>query len=82
MTYATIWGFDRSPHLIWELLRDFLAETTPRPNPGHVALAELQRLGVVTAVVTQNVGAWVHLCGRSIRVVGDARRVFWTTRFS
>lgn len=55
MTYATIWGFDRSPEKIWELLRDFLAETTPRPNAGHLALAELQALGVVATVVTQNV---------------------------
>ena len=55
MVYATIWGFQRSPEKIWELLRDFLAETTPRPNAGHVALAELQRLGIVATVVTQNV---------------------------
>jgi NAD-dependent SIR2 family protein deacetylase len=57
MSYATIYGYDRAPHLIWELMRDFLAETTPRPNPGHVALAELQSLGIVRALVTQNVGA-------------------------
>ena len=54
MTYATIWGFDRSPEKIWELLRDFLAENVPTPNPGHVALAELAAL-VTTTLVTQNV---------------------------
>ena len=54
MTYATIWGFDRSPEKIWELLRDFLAENEPTPNPGHVALAELAAL-VQTTLVTQNV---------------------------
>jgi hypothetical protein len=57
LTYATIYGFDRKPHLIWELMRDFLAETTPQPNGAHVALAELQSLGIVRALVTQNVGA-------------------------
>lgn len=56
-TYATIWGFDRSPHKIWELLRDFLAETTPCPNAGHAALAELQALRCFASwtLVTQNV---------------------------
>ena len=54
--YATIWGFDRQPHKIWELLSEFLEETTPRPNAGHLALAELQQLGIVSALVTQNVG--------------------------
>ena len=54
MVYATIWGFDRSPEKIWELLRDFLAENVPRPNPGHASLAELAAL-VETTVVTQNV---------------------------
>jgi NAD-dependent deacetylase len=60
--YATIWGFDRAPNKIWELLQEFLAETTPLPNAGHTALAQLQALGVVAAIVTQNVGA-----GRVVR---------------
>lgn len=54
-TYATIWGFDRSPNKIWELIRDFLEETSPAPNRGHTALADLEADGLVTCVVTCNV---------------------------
>lgn len=30
-------------------------ENDPKPNPGHVAIAELEALGAVQALVTQNV---------------------------
>lgn len=53
--YATWWGFQSQPHLIWQLLRDFLAEHDPQPNAGHLALAQLERAGCLHAVVTQNV---------------------------
>ncbi len=36
-------------------MTDFLETTTPRPNGGHTALADLQAQGVVHACVTQNV---------------------------
>ena len=39
-----------------------------RPNAGHVALAELERLGLVTGVVTQNVDR-LHSRAGSINVV-------------
>eukprot|EP00386_Alphamonas_edax_P014259 GDKI01043864.1.p1 GENE.GDKI01043864.1~~GDKI01043864.1.p1 ORF type:complete len:285 (+),score=52.98 GDKI01043864.1:82-936(+) len=55
MTYATIWGFRRHPEKIWELLRDFLKENDPKPNATHTALAELERMGYVKAIITQNV---------------------------
>ena len=53
--YATIWGFDKQPNKIWELIRDFLAETRPEPNAGHRAIAALEEDQLVTCVVTQNV---------------------------
>ncbi|EPR62320.1 histone deacetylase SIR2 [Toxoplasma gondii RUB] len=53
--YATIWGFWRYPHKIWELLLDFLRTNDPMPNAAHVALTDLQRLGYLKFIVTQNV---------------------------
>jgi len=53
---ASIGAFRRDPARVWEfyaLRLDVLAEA--RPNPGHVALAELERSGLVQAVITQNV---------------------------
>ncbi len=59
-------------HLGW---RTFAAS---EPNAGHLALADLERAGVVNGVVTQNVDG-LHLRAGSHRVVelhGTMRRVF------
>ncbi|PFH35069.1 histone deacetylase SIR2 [Besnoitia besnoiti] len=53
--YATIWGFWRHPEKIWELLHDFMLTNDPQPNRAHVALTDLQKLGYLKAIVTQNV---------------------------
>src|SRR5204863_3860735 len=56
MEYATISAFRRDPVKVWEFyaLR-FRALTEAQPNAGHLALAELERRGLVRAVVTQNI---------------------------
>lgn len=56
MEYATISAFRREPVKVWEFyaLR-FEALLRAEPNAGHLALAELERLGFVRAVVTQNI---------------------------
>ena len=56
MEYATIAAFRRDPVKVWEFyaLR-FELLTTADPNDGHLALAELERRGLVEAVVTQNI---------------------------
>jgi NAD-dependent deacetylase len=56
MEYATIDAFRRDPEKVWEfyaLRLGVLAEA--EPNAGHLALAELERRGLVQAIVTQNV---------------------------
>ncbi len=42
----------RAPDILEELLDTF---RKARPNPGHIALAELERLGLVVSVITQNI---------------------------
>jgi len=56
MEYATIDAFRRDPEKVWEfyaLRLGVLAEA--EPNAGHRALAELERRGLVQAIVTQNI---------------------------
>jgi NAD-dependent deacetylase len=54
--YATIEAFDADPVKVWQFyaLR-FRALTEAEPNAGHLALAELERGGLVRGVVTQNI---------------------------
>jgi NAD-dependent deacetylase len=56
MEYATIDAFRRDPRKVWRMLAEVDALVrAAAPNPGHVALAELERRGVVQAIVTQNI---------------------------
>jgi NAD-dependent deacetylase len=53
---ASIDGFRESPERVWEfygLRLDVLRDA--RANPAHLAIAELERRGLVQAVITQNV---------------------------
>jgi NAD-dependent deacetylase len=54
--YATIDAFRRDPERIWEFYsRRFRFLVEAEPNAAHLALAELERRGVVRAVITQNI---------------------------
>jgi NAD-dependent deacetylase len=56
MEYASIGAFRRDPGKVWEFYaKRFQVLTRAEPNPGHLALAELERQGLVRAVVTQNI---------------------------
>jgi NAD-dependent deacetylase len=56
MDYATIAAFRRDPVKVWEFYaRRLEVLTRAEPNAGHLALAELERRGLVSAVVTQNI---------------------------
>jgi NAD-dependent deacetylase len=69
MDYATIDAFRRDPERVWDFYGkrlDVLAQA--RPNPAHVALAELERRGLVEALITQNVDR-LHQAAGSRRVI-------------
>jgi len=56
MEVATIEAFRRDPARVWEFYaRRLCVVGAVEPNPGHLAIAELERRGLVRAVVTQNV---------------------------
>ncbi len=53
---ASLSAFRRDPERVWEFYRWRLSVLgDAEPNEGHLALAELERRGVVEAVVTQNI---------------------------
>ena len=56
MEYATIEAFENDPEKVWSFyaLR-YRALTEAEPNDAHLALAELERRGIVSAVITQNI---------------------------
>ena len=56
MEYATLGAFRRDPVKVWRFYAPrFAMLTEAEPNAAHLALAELERLGLVRAVVTQNI---------------------------
>ena len=52
---ASIQGFMRNPKAFWAFARELIVKTKAKPNAGHYAIAELERMGIVKAVITQNI---------------------------
>ena len=76
MEYASIGAFERDPAKVWDFYAkrlDVLKQA--EPNAAHVALAELERLGLVEAVITQNIDRLHELAGSAavIEVHGSIR---------
>jgi NAD-dependent protein deacetylase/lipoamidase len=76
MEYATIDAFRRDPAKVWDFYAKRLGVLADaRPNAAHSALAELERRGLVEAVVTQNVDRLHQQAGsrRVLEVHGSIR---------
>jgi NAD-dependent deacetylase len=64
MEYASIEAFRRDPVNVWEFYGKRLgALLEAKPNAAHDALAELERRGLLTAVITQNIDRLHALAG-------------------
>ncbi|MHC4944335.1 MAG: SIR2 family NAD-dependent protein deacylase [Planctomycetota bacterium] len=76
--YATIEVFLNDPEKAWKLYRA-IAESLEgaKPNPAHLALAELERAGMLSGIVTQNVDGLHHAAGseKVIEMHGDHRHL-------
>ncbi len=69
MEYATIGAFFRDPEKVWTMLSemvDLLSRASP--NPAHVGLAEMEKMGILRSVITQNVDG-LHQAAGSRRVI-------------
>lgn len=61
--------FHRNPDEVWDLFIRYLMPTFDvKPNPAHYALAELERMGKLCAVITQNVDM-LHQAAGSGKVI-------------
>jgi len=76
---ATPEAFARDPELVWRWYR-WRQELVYRsgPNPGHRAIAELEAIGVVKAVITQNVDGLHQRAGS--RNVVELHGSLWRAR--
>jgi NAD-dependent deacetylase len=67
MEYAHIDSFRRNPRKVWEMLKEvFRLISSARPNPAHYALAELESMGLLQAVITQNVDGLHQKAGSKV----------------
>lgn len=55
MTYGTLSAFHKNPAKVWEMLRELISIAGARPNSGHIAMAELERNGILKGIITQNI---------------------------
>ena len=75
--YAHINTFRSNPEKAWILLKEMLATvSTAEPNAAHRALAELEQLGKLRCIVTQNVDSMHQRAGSSnvVEFHGSFRR--------
>jgi NAD-dependent deacetylase len=74
--YGTIWAFRTDPVKVWHMIRD-MAEMVSRaqPNPAHRGLAQLQNLGLLHTIITQNIDSLHQRAGapRVIEYHGSSR---------
>jgi NAD-dependent deacetylase len=69
MEYATLGAFLRSPEKVWRMLSEMVASCGGAiPNAAHAGLAELEGMGILRAVITQNVDG-LHQAAGSRRVI-------------
>jgi len=78
MEYATIQAFNANPMKIWKMLRelsDLVGDA--KPNAGHTGLAELEALGKLSSVITQNVDGLHQEAGNKVVIEfhGNGRKL-------
>jgi NAD-dependent deacetylase len=57
MEYAHIEAYVRNPGKVWDVLFTGLSDVlkSAKPNDGHIGLSKLERMGLLKAIVTQNI---------------------------
>jgi NAD-dependent deacetylase len=62
--YAHITTLRNAPEKAWTMLREMHREINKaKPNKGHYALAELEKMGCLSSIITQNVDGLHHIAG-------------------
>lgn len=63
--YGTLGAFLRDPEKIWGMLAELEKVLDAKPNPGHMALAELEKNGYVAGIITQNIDGLHQAAGNA-----------------
>ncbi|MBW1854518.1 MAG: NAD-dependent deacylase [Deltaproteobacteria bacterium] len=77
--YAYIDVLRTNPGKTWILLSEMQEEILKaKPNPGHLSLAQLERMGFLSSIITQNVDGLHHEAGNKnvIEFHGNHRRAY------
>lgn len=53
--YGTLGAFKANPQKVWQMLASLLDFIDAKPNKGHNALAILERQGLLSGIITQNI---------------------------
>ncbi len=82
--YATIDAFHSNPEKVWLMIKEmFSLILTVKPNPAHTGLAELERMGLLSSVITQNVDGLHQAAGsRNVIEFHGSHRTFSCVRCS
>jgi NAD-dependent deacetylase len=82
--YAHIHAFTSDPDRVWLMLKEMFALVMgAKPNPAHVGLAELERMGYLSSVITQNVDGLHQAAGsRNVIEFHGTHRTFSCLRCS
>jgi NAD-dependent deacetylase len=77
--YASIEVFRRDPSKYWSIRGEFIRNyDSYHPNPGHMALAELESMGLLPRVITQNIDGLHRKAGSQnlTEIHGSLREIF------
>jgi NAD-dependent deacetylase len=67
--YATITAFRQNPEKIWDMLREMDALVNQaKPNAAHIGMGELEKMGYLHCIITQNVDN-LHQAGGARNVI-------------
>lgn len=77
--YASIDVFKKDPSKYWTIRGDFIRDyNNYRPNNAHLALAELETMGIVKNIITQNIDGLHKKAGSKnvIEIHGSLREIY------
>jgi NAD-dependent deacetylase len=82
--YAHIDAFSSNPDKVWLMLKEmFTLILMAKPNPAHMGLADLERMGLLSSIITQNVDGLHQAAGnRNVIEFHGSHRTFSCLRCS
>ena len=79
MVYASAEAFRQDPSKYWTIRGDFIRNYgTYKPNAGHIALVDLEKMGILRHIITQNIdGLHKNAGSRSVTEIhGSLREIY------